>query len=161
MTNLLTDRTPVDPDIKYRTFVCVSQPNTRYQIVEGPKDSDPGTTARPNPNAPLVTFDGVIHKTTRVGDKFVEFVDGLCSSADPDVIRWCEANYPTVLDMEKAESSMLVAIARMQVERSNYEPEVSTDLVSPTASNLKALIDAEVARQLAEREAKPSDEGSS
>lgn len=135
----------------WRTFCYVKEPNTRIQIVEAHPDTPE--------NKPLQSIEGIIHKTTRIGDKFVEFVDGLCTSNDPDVIAWCESMYPDVLDMESAESELLVPMARMQVARADYEPEVtSIDLVRKSSASIQKTIRDAVLMELKKRGIDPDEE---
>ncbi len=139
----MTDEQAAAIDLSnYRTFVSVSEPNTVFQVVEANDDQHPE-------NKPLFSQEsGAIHKTSRKGDKFAEFNDGLCMTDDPDVISYLERMYPTVMDMAKAETGLLVMIARTQVPRNNYEPETTTDLVGPAAATFAASMEVEIQRRL-------------
>lgn len=126
-----------------RTFVCVQEPNTRFQIKEGADKL----------NQPFVGVGGVIPVTNRTGDKFVAFVDGLFHSDDSESIEWCESQYPLVMDIENPETATLVLMANMQTPRAEYEPEIRGDLVGSTATALQESVRRAVEAELARRAA--------
>lgn len=145
-----------DPDT-WRTFACVAEPNTRYQIYEEP----PG-----NPlNEPIHMGEIIAHRNNRVGDKFVEFENGLFFTNDDECIRYCESRYPNVVDMKDASAQTLVALARLQTPRADYEPEITTVSLVDTVgadllkikANLQATIDEAVAKERAKWEAQQTE----
>lgn len=130
----------------WRTFACVSEPNTRFQIYE-----EIG-----NPlNEPIHMGEIIAHRESRVGDKFVEFENGLFFTNDTEAIRFCESRYPMIVDMADPSAQTLVALARLQTPRQDYEPEVTTTNLVETVgadllkikNDLQATIDAAIAKE--------------
>ena len=85
----------------------------------------------------------------RVGDKFVEFSDGVFATNDPELIAWCEAKYPDVMDAEEASTPALVALARLQTPRQDYEPDSSIDLVGIASESINQAVKLAVEKALA------------
>jgi len=137
----------------WKTYACVSEPNTRIQIYEEP----PG-----NPlNEPIHMGEIIAHRNNRVGDKFVEFENGLFFTNDDECIRFCDSRYPHIVDMADPSSQTLVALARLQTPRADYEPEVTTSSLVDTVGadllkikqNLQVQIDEAIAREKSKWEA--------
>lgn len=145
---------------EWRVFANVQNPNTRYQIIEA-------TDAEFPENKPQRYADGaVVYPEHRVGDKFVEFEDGLFATQDEDCIEWCERNYPMVVDVNNQESETLVMLARIQTPRQDYEPESSVDIltsagrqIAETKASVQRQIDEAVAKAKAEWESQLEDRG--
>lgn len=114
----------------WSTYACVSEPNTRFQIYED----------RDNPkNAPMRVGELVIERDYREGDKWVAFENGLFFTNDDECKRFCDSKYPMIVDMADPNAQTLVALARLQTPRADYEPElVSKDLIATVGADLLA-----------------------
>jgi len=144
-------------ELRLKTFINVKEPNTTYLIRESTSEE----------NKPFVSLEGVIHKTTRVGDVEAEFRDGLLMTDDPEIISWCQARYPDILDMDDPAAEAMVVLQRFQTPRNNYEPDINSgDLVNTMSSSIDAAANARaesiirerLAEELRKRGIEPTDE---
>ena len=132
---------------RYRTFVNVKEPFTSYQVKEGD----------PELNKPMASPEGgYIQPLIRTGDKFVIFQDGVFGTDDEDCIKFCE-NHPDIMDMEAAETEILVPLLKLEVPRADYEPETSVSAANIVQASMSEVVKREVRKALIARGLNPDE----